>query len=329
LGLEIPKQDQCRVSAEETYDWLMNNCAQLCDKTLSLHACDEHLWPDLTDDASGSSGSSARGAQAHQKELEDSGEGSDSACLCCESGDELAACLDELADQAQALFAEWLPAWGDTALGELRAVAHTNESASVDWGYILSRRVASCLHNCLEERWAPPNRKIAWLYPTVLLPADHEGTRWRPLVLMAIDASGSIAGPVLDRLLAVARSIPADEAELITVSFDTQVYAFDMYKPALQLRGGGGTRFSAIENHIMRTRRYPDLVVVLSDGFAPRPAVRHPDRWFWLITASGTTRYIQGIGRYLFLGSNRELRGSRRMTDSGTLSSSPDDEIPF
>jgi len=57
----------------------------------------------------------------------------------------------------------------------------------------------------LEERWAPPNRKIAWLYPDVLLPADHQVEQYQTSVLMAIDSSGSISQSVLDRLLCVAR----------------------------------------------------------------------------------------------------------------------------
>ena len=42
--------------------------------------------------------------------------------------------------------------------------------------------------------------------------------------------------------------------------------------------------------------RYPDLIVVLTDGHAPRPTVRHPDRWFWLLTERGTSEKVEGIG---------------------------------
>ena len=56
---------------------------------------------------------------------------------------------------------------GNTAAGQLK-------KGDIDWDYILSRRIASCIQLTSEERWAPPNRKIAWLYPDVLLPAEHQ-----------------------------------------------------------------------------------------------------------------------------------------------------------
>ena len=207
--------------------------------------------------------------------------------------------IDELTERAQKVFRDWMPSWGSTSLGELRAIGEIDEFVNIDWEFILSRRITSNIRLTLEERWAPPNRKIAWLYPEVLLPADHQVEQYQTSVLMAIDTSGSISRSVLDRFLCVARSIPADRVLLTAISFDTKVYPVDIWENVPVIRGGGGTSFMAVETFAtQQIGRYPDLVVVLTDGYAPRPVIQHPDRWFWLITDYGITRHIEGVGRY-------------------------------
>jgi len=329
LGFTIRRDDHCRMSAEEIYEWLLNNSSQLNEKALALQACDDHRWPDSADGSSNDSRTSTRRPQKDCEEPSEPKKGHGSPCQGRNCDDALAACLDELGNEVHALLEEWLPAWGNTALGEVRAVAATAAAVPVDWDYVLSCRIASCLYSCREERWAPAHRKIAWLYPAVLLPAEQESQRWRSSVLMAIDASGSVSGAVLARLLAVARSLPGDRVELTTVSFDTEVYDFDLDKKLPRLRGGGGTCFDAIENHMRTMHRYPDLVVVLSDGYAPRPTVRHPQRWFWLITAHGTTRYIEGIGRYVVLDNQQPPQIKRTATEADSVRPCLDEEIPF
>jgi len=207
--------------------------------------------------------------------------------------------LDELTERAQQVFRDWLPTWGITPSGELRTVGEIDKPSNIDWEFILSRRIASSIRLALEERWAPPNRKIAWLYPDVLLPADHEVEQYQNYFLMAIDASGSISRSVLDRFLGVARSIPADRVQLTAISFDTKVYPVDIRDNVPAIRGGGGTSFKAVERFATeQMSRYPDLIVVLTDGYAPRPTVQHPNRWFWLITERGTFYHVEGVGRY-------------------------------
>jgi hypothetical protein len=49
--------------------------------------------------------------------------------------------------------------------------------------------------------------------------------------------------------------------------------------------------------------KFPGLIVVLTDGFAQRPTVLHPERWYWLITELGSTENIDGIGRHLLISS--------------------------
>jgi len=37
--------------------------------------------------------------------------------------------------------------------------------------------------------------------------------------------------------------------------------------------------------------------VIMTDGEAERPSVRHPERWLWLLTEHGSDASIRGIGR--------------------------------
>ena len=273
-----------KLTAEEVYDLLVKNLRSILGKVSTLKACDEHTWSGLNEDSG-----SEQDSDEQTMSLEPNADGID----------ELDEAIDELAERAQQVFRDWMPTWGSTPLGELRAIGEIDEFVNIDWEFILTRRIASSMQLILEERWAPPNRKIAWLYPDVLLPADHQVEQYQTSVLMAIDSSGSISQSVLDRLLCVARSIPLERVQLTTISFDTQVYPVDIWQNIPAIRGSGGTFFMSVEVFAMQQmNQYPDLIVVLTDGYAPRPTVQHPNRWFWLITERGTFHHIEGVGRY-------------------------------
>ena len=286
-----------KLTAEEVYDLLVKNLRNIFGKVSTLKVCDEHTWSGL----SVGSGSE-QGSDEQTMALEPNADGID-------EPDEA---IDELAERAQQVFRSWMPTWGSTPLGELRAIGEIDEFVNIDWEFILTRRIASSIRLILEERWAPPNRKIAWLYPDVLLPADHKVEQYQTSVLMAVDSSGSISRSVLDRLLCVARSIPSDRIQLTTISFDTQVYPVDIWQNVPAICGSGGTSFTSVEVFAtQQMNRYPDLIVVLTDGYAPRPAVQHPNRWFWLITECGTLHYIEGVGCYCRINCPRSISANR------------------
>lgn len=351
------------LTAEEVYDLLVENLQGIMGKASNFKACDEHIWlgssthsgseqdesPDenlvgIEKKASNSEGSdeyipsepdtdgvpeqdealdeNLQNGQGESSNLADAGEHGSSG-FSVEGGSERSDPLDELAERAQRVFRNWLPGWGNTPSGELRAIGEIHKSSNIDWDYILSKCIASCIQLGLEERWAPPNRKFAWLYPDVLLPAEHQVEQYQSSLLMAIDSSGSITRPVLDRLVGVARTVPTDRVELTALSFDTRVYPFDFWQKVPQIRGGGGTRFDIIEDYVKLLSKYPDLIVVLTDGLASRPTVKYPNRWFWLITPCGTPRNIQGIGRYCVIGyaqpSLRATKAGYHITDKDIL----------
>jgi len=280
LRLCAPSQF-ARLTAEEAYELLDKDLQRVLSAAPGLVACDEHAW--AIKDAEGNS---------------------------------LDGQIEDLIDQIQETFHECIPSWGDHAVGDMRAVGEAVSLARLNWDIVLSNRIASCITLAFEQRWAPPNRKIAWLYPDVLLPADQEIEKVQSSVLLALDASGSISAAVLTQLLGLARSIPRDRVEIKAVSFDTIAYVFDIWGKEIKILGGGGTSFDAIEVFATKLLRYPDLIVVLTDGFAPHPKVLHPNRWFWLITPNGSIRNIQGIGNWC------RIQGSK--TDTPDFS-----DIPF
>jgi predicted metal-dependent peptidase len=88
----------------------------------------------------------------------------------------------------------------------------------------------------------------------------------------------------------------------LSISFDSAVYPVDLWAKPPRIRGGGATSFDAVERFAGQLDRYPDLIITMTGGQTPRPTVRHPDRWFWLITDGGTTSAIEGIGRHCLIG---------------------------
>jgi predicted metal-dependent peptidase len=210
-----PVSQRLSLTAEEVYELLVRNQKTVQKNSSDLHACDDHDWSDDR-------------VQNETKEGmmdDDSGEPTQSNNDYEVEGNET---IEDLVEQSQKIFREWMPNWGDTPLGELRAIGEITKSIDISWDLILSKRIASCIKLAFEERWAPPNRKIAWLYPDILLPADQEVEQPLVSILMAIDASGSISQSVLNKLVAIARSIPKNQVQLTVVSFDTRIYPVDI-----------------------------------------------------------------------------------------------------
>lgn len=82
--------------------------------------------------------------------------------------------------------------------------------------------------------------------------------------------------------------------------FDVRTFAFDTrvkeLKRGEQVGVGGGTSFDIIETKCreieLETGRYPDCVVVLTDGAGNQVHPLHPTRWVWLLTPRATKSYI-------------------------------------
>ena len=268
------------LTAEETYNLLLEKRPGRLSAGADLVACDEHVWPETDIDASAG----------------------------------IAEELEDLIDEIQLALRTCEGAWGDASVGELRAIGADLKPISLNWDLILASRIASCLNLAYEQRWAPPSRKLAWMFPDILLPSDQQMEELRTSLIVAVDASGSISQAVLDRFIKIARSIPRDRVELRSVSFDTAIYPLDIWADPPGILGGGGTSFNVIEQFATELPCYPDLVVVLTDGHAARPAISRSDRWFWLITEDGTADHVAGIGRSYPVGELTSAHSAYDMT---------------
>jgi len=203
--------------------------------------------------------------------------------------EQLARRLDRILDGQQ------LGGWTRHESGELREV-QSAIAPKVSWDALLRNRVSSLLQEHTDESWQP-SRRMAALYPTVILPServcDHRG---RVSVLMAIDTSGSISPKQLDRLVAVTRTLLRERVELSAISFDVSAYPFNLDDATRAPLGGGGTSFKCIEEYAAGLTRYPDLIAVLTDGVGEAPKPLHPNRWLWMLTPDSSDFYIYGIG---------------------------------
>lgn len=136
----------------------------------------------------------------------------------------------------------------------------------------------------------------------------RESRRFDDISKRGIDLPGEhvVQGPVKDRLLTalfmdVSGSCMAhfplfqqihkafDEEREI---FDLRSFVFDTtiqeIKPGMPLRIGGGTAFNIIEEKVLELqkeyKRYPDCVIVVTDGEGTNVKPKAPTKWIWLLT---------------------------------------------
>lgn len=199
------------------------------------------------------------------------------------NGDKAAAdALLELGEQV----GEDHPLWGTLGLGALRG--ETQVTAQVRfWEYFLTQALTSVLTPGV--RMVYP-RRLAGLEPLYeevgsQLPMMPLGNERKTQVAIFIDTSGSMGHDIVQRVAKLVGDIPNAEAHWF--AFDAEVWPFEPGEP---LRGGGGTSFQIIADHVDASDEMePDCVIVLTDGYAPAIQPPRPDEWIWLITQGGDT----------------------------------------
>lgn len=88
--------------------------------------------------------------------------------------------------------------------------------------------------------------------------------------------------------------------------FETRLFTFDTSVmeifPGDRIYGGGGTAFHILEEKVQELkneyRRYPDCVVVITDGEGNKIIPEVPKNWIWLLTDRYDTRYIPTASRW-------------------------------
>ena len=129
------------------------------------------------------------------------------------------------------------------------------------------------------------------VYPDIIIP--EVAMPQRESIFIAIDSSGSIDHKMVQLAVNVARNSPK-QFVVKAISFDTQCYEYDikLNKPP---QGGGGTDFSIIEDYLLKMKRYPKAVFVITDGAGTKVKPKYPERWMWLLYGHHTNKYCKDM----------------------------------
>lgn len=181
---------------------------------------------------------------------------------------------------------------GDVPAGLRRWVDEALRPPRVDWRSALRRLVSRSVlvrPGANEVRYTRMNRKQAGVGVGVGAPVLPGSVRVVPRVLVAIDTSGSMGAAELHAGLSEVRGVlRALDAPVRVVSCDCEVHeegsAETVEQVAQLLRGGGGTSFLPVFDMIAASPQRPELVVFVTDGDGPAPAIPpHGVRVIWLL----------------------------------------------
>lgn len=171
--------------------------------------------------------------------------------------------------------------WGSVGLGALRGTA-TEVKKTEYWRRWLAGVLASKLQPGFRLK---QNRRLVAV--DLLLNRDPQmgwiGDEERKTLHVYIDTSGSMYG---DTVLEHVRNVVGlmDGVDAKYFNFDNDIYDVVLGEA---FRGGGGTSFQIIDDHVKAQTDTPDLILVLTDGYAEKIMPRDAEKWVWLITPGG------------------------------------------
>lgn len=181
--------------------------------------------------------------------------------------------------------------------------SHNGVNISGKWIELLKKIDPDIVHrrglgNRELSSFRTPRRKIAHMYPDVILPimedpvGDLGRSSKRKLIVLALDVSGSIQSSVANSFIAIGASLPKEKVDVIACTFQTDYDEIDLLNPSWH--GGGGTDFDAIQRFIKehaesKIGHYPHSVIVVTDGEANfhrhTPTEGEKKSWTWLLSS--------------------------------------------
>jgi hypothetical protein len=175
--------------------------------------------------------------------------------------------------------------WGDVGAGSLRGETTTSRKTDL-WEKWTADAMASRMAEGARWRY---NKKLPF-DPRV----SANGREPKKHGSVFVDASGSMQQSFLDSVASLIGEL--DNIEVEWHSFDGEVWPFNAGEG---FRGGGGTSFQIIDDHLQGTghrhdgegccEEDQDFVLVITDGYAPHIQPTDPDKWIWLVTPGGDT----------------------------------------
>lgn len=181
-------------------------------------------------------------------------------------------------------------------LSPFNVILENRTPAKVDFNKIvakLKRNAKSKEHREIDSFAREPRRFGG---SRMILPGRLETQPHKHKLITALffDVSGSCM-PYFNVFNSVREAFAKEEKlfDIRTFAFDTRVFEV---KPGEKLAIGGGTSFDIIEAQcqkiVAEDGRYPDCVVIITDGAGNRVAPQHPGRWIWLMTPGATRTYV-------------------------------------
>ena len=169
--------------------------------------------------------------------------------------------------------------------------------AKMKWEDVLRKKLKQDKEPVTKPGWVFSDRRFTSVDQSLLIPgiAEAQGRELklgRQKCVFFLDASGS-CWDLRNRFFTLVKSLPESEYDVELCSFDCAVYPLDPKKN--EVRGSGGTSFSILEQWLRSPRRrlgqqtptkiqpYPDIVIILTDGYGDKVKPFHPERWHWLL----------------------------------------------
>lgn len=147
-----------------------------------------------------------------------------------------------------------------------------------------------------QTSWSSLNRRLCEVCPDLPTTNNmHErkcAQKWK--LAFFVDNSGS-CGSYLKRFCKTAASLNDKIFEVEVYSFDTVVHKIEKIDGKYKVTGGGGTDFDCIGQKVEETN--PDIVFVLTDGYAGDFIPKVPKKYFWFLTECGSEAAIRRAGK--------------------------------
>ena len=167
----------------------------------------------------------------------------------------------------------------------------------VDWKEVLQRFARSNIKDRDSISWRKAHRNFLW--QDIILPSII-GKRVKSL-LLAMDTSGSVAGPLLTDFLSemngLVKSVGIDRLDI--VYWDAEVQAHEIFTGSAKdivhrtnPKGGGGTNPDVVVDLIAEKQLKPDAIIMLSDGYM------HTNKPKWAAITAPTLWCIIGNDNY-------------------------------
>ena len=167
----------------------------------------------------------------------------------------------------------------------------------VDWKEVLQRFARSNIKDRDSISWRKAHRNFLW--QDIILPSIL-GKRVKYL-LLAMDTSGSVAGPLLTDFLSemngLVKSVGIDRLDI--VYWDAEIQAHEIFTGGSKdivhrtnPKGGGGTNPDVVVDLIAEKQLKPDAIIMLSDGYM------HTNKPKWAAITAPTLWCIIGNDNY-------------------------------